>query len=48
MRHELVAAERLHAMWLAYLPKDPWGLKGKQELSGLRATAQAKHEENRP
>ena len=44
MRNELVAAERLYAIWLAYLPKDPWGLRGKQELSGLRATAQAKAE----
>ena len=41
-QEELRAAGRLYAIWLAYLPTDPWGLKGKAELELLAGTVIAR------
>lgn len=45
---ELTAALRLYSIWLAHLPKDPWGLKGKAELDLLCTIASASRESYRP
>ena len=44
---ELAAAGRLYSIWLAYLPQDPWGLKGREELSMLATIAAAAHDAQR-
>jgi hypothetical protein len=44
---ELEGATRLYAIWLAHLPRDPWGLKAKDDLAML-ATIAAASRQQRP